>query len=1226
MLFNAISDSSALRTLSRVPEFTTFCATSTIAPLREQPEAHTARVDFPAKEAEWRAGRSGLDLRFSIVGSSVSASELRFSLGRIHAPANFNITWRPAERALNTRVVLAPLTAPLASDILDKNVVAASSHLRALFPDGAANDTFQQAGRAALCRLLDRGFNAARYTWRLAALYVAALFADMHDVPLAPTGADVPIPLAISSALAFSTWLSTNDTGIVCLRYDGVDSELAELLGVLAVAASPSMQLTCKRELPSVCTQLPPLGSITVMYLGQNLRTSPSLGHLNPRRVWVAASCWATQHGVLNELYSMVAQIMLLTHTPVRQVAPIFLDDSVSFRLPAADMRACALVPLSQQYIAADRRIPDEPVTSAKLGFLQAAATATALGLGYQLWVQAMGIAYVGRLPHTDQLLDLWESHNSGTAHYSGGVLSAEGNAQQFGLTGRVGEVLATARPSHAVSSRVAAWFSLAERLYTCDEAALWTQRLATSAGLYWMMHPYRPTTPVIPGCWYMPKAIDSSCEPKDLALALKAALGAGISVGMQQTCYRPQSYAVKAVAFPTDHYRRMSEWHLIDHWEYKAESYDLVCMVADTEALLTLEHKAEVYATYKWYWDTDVDPKTMETMRPTIHPPPGKWGGYYDNPRAAGAPSPPPSESSDPDPELHCSSGSDDDEGPLPQRDFNQDVGGAPIDAIEAEPGGFGTVWNPIPDAAPADPAVRAAAQGAADPPEAPLQMKTQLRVLCDLTGNHPGVVKLVEGCTRSIQGTMTGQSNAAVFGGENAATRAHDALQALNAFDVLSVVRRQHRCGVAAGLAAVCREMIPHAHSREATFKWANEATRWSVAAEALRRNSAITPEELETDTITRTVTHRGADGTITGSEVVSTPLVTPEELRVIRNNYSPARLLACVKHGRTINHLNDQSWVGCQPGDTPKVDSAEKFQFDEEVLMDIAMSASLDPTLAQELETYLIGAPPDVVQRVKIAAGLLPMEVPEPEPEQAPPVQADDADMNVTIQAATPAEVRSVTAPWRPRARTASTASSSMSDFGVGGGSMSSGRSSVSEPSPEESAAASETAEIKAVSRLIMETGKQLRAEMEAVRLPEERILGAATKADRARGWMESSVLHSNGTVSKMPIMLGKWERSKHAGLFHPTTLLPLTKSEAKLYRQWKAQMDKPKGARDSGIIKRAAHLITPNVEHQLVTQLAQAPQMLLTRPSARDAVARDLARAPPSTWAHLVRGSA
>lgn len=1198
-----------------LPDFSTVNEAQVIAPIRLKPLPHTALVDFQQDEVEWRFSHRGVDLRYVIAGFSAHHQQLTYAGGRLLRVASFEIDWLGVERPSKRQLVLAPLTAPLAAEVLDKNVVTAASHLKALFPNAPPGDAFAMEARGALNYALRRGFNADRFLWRLAMLYTAALWADQLEMPLTANGSDLPAPTGIQTAQTFSLLLANNNANVVAIRHEGVDAELAEALSILCLAASPSMSLSTDVPLPSVLTQPPPLGEVLVAYLGGNLRTVPNVGALTATRVWAVAAMWAAQHGLLSDLHDMVTQVASLLYST--KEAPIVMDPHVSMRLAAADMVGCILTPLTQSYVAATSAELSEPFQQPKKMLVRLAAASHALSIGYTQWVSEFGVAAM-QLPGATKLLQAWGQENSVNQRYHPGILNAQGIAKAFGLVGDVGEVIASLRPSHAASNRVTQWFSRAKHLPRRDDSLPWSGKLYYGGHLHWRLHPYKPVRQPYAGVWYAPGDIEQRVGPTQLLLGIDNALTDGVEFGLQAYSPLEGSAAIKKQRFTTLDDGRLSEWHLFDAWEHKAVEYRVVLRIKDSFSVVQLEATAELMDAYNWYWGDVHDVRPEIGTGPLITPPLGDWGaaallggsgqgrtgGFGGGPPSSRSPSPPPSSpsgSEPPSPRSHS------------VEDYSADVGGLEITATDGTPG-VGTVFNPISDPPPLPESV---AEKAKDAPSITgfTPSPTQLAMLFEATGENPQVGDLLDAVRKCIQNTAAGTTNAADFGGENAATRAHDALMKLGVYDTLKAVKPTNRTGVAAALSSVCKAMITRAHSKEAVKKWADQSVRWANAAQALRRCSALTAEEVaEIKTTVMETRQNKAGDKYTAS--VQKPLFSAEQVQAMRERYSPARVVALLKAGRPFGGLLDAAALGKADSlAASKAGDPEPLpQLDWEVLQEIAIAASEDPIMAQELETYLIGQPEDVIKQAKIIAGLLPYEPPAEE-HPSKMVTAEDTDAHVTSQGLTVEQVRAQLEQQRPQSDSSSAPlfTELQSDFGDGGGSTRGGQPSAAESSLSDTAAETSsvsTSEVDRISNLIMTTAKDVKDHQPDLSHLES--LEGFTDKEVANGRAQRSIPTANGGLRSVTVMVGKWDKKKHLGRFHPQTRQPLTHKERALVNNYLNQTELPKGRRDPQVFKDVAPLVTPVPEHIMTTRLAAAPQMLMTRPQARREVARELAK--------------
>ncbi|QLJ83489.1 capsid protein [Parry's Creek toti-like virus 1] len=1086
MLHQKISSVVESRTLIPLGDLADVDPVFPIGKLGELPNTHLSSRSsvFDLSSARARMSFGSLDLTSSLLGYHPQLPMQKIDIGRRWKVGVQELRFvTPLGVPRRDSITLAPVAGPLASEVVDKNVVQAMTLTRALFSEGAGNEAFTVSGRAAIPQLYAHGFNTERYCWRLASMYVTALWADMHNEPLSSLSSDLPAVRTVSTVTAFSGFLGTNTSQVVCLRYEGFADDVAAALPILALAAAAEPNWQCGVALPAVARTWPAMGATVVLYVGAQMSAAANVGAVTPQRVWDAAAMWASQHGVLGLLMSMIDDIGMLWLAPDRHGAVLYPAGGLEVPLAPSDMTGCALVPLSHQYVTSVGNTAPPYVDDAHRFFMDGALASMAWQLGYQHWMCCNGLPVMGVLPGTDGLVARLAAELRTRGSIVPSAQAASAIAQQLGMRGTPGLPIMGARGR---------WFNERGVAYHKEQVGLWleweelapfTSTLHRTTHLSFLVEPMSASTLPRTNVWYEPTAVVGTGDA--LTAAVSMIVGAGAVLGV--AAYDSVAGSVVTAPAPTHlTYRgRVSSWSLFDRHEDGRCTYALAVKFPDCDSALLAQHCTAAAAGVKWYV---ARPQSQDDFGMHSGPPfpalpgsaSGPWGGVRHGWGGDPGSWPPP---------PHSYGGGDASGGqpspaapPMPRRG---DVGphdagsnatdlegadehsGAAVDRVEAgmradtadpageEPGpshvtrrppgdfaaedtfvvhegagaGAGTVYYGVQDTAVEPQQVADAAEyDAANPVTAlPVGLAKAMERLLGICGRMPEVGRLVN----AVRGTMTAATgDPTVIGGaamENAATQAHGYLAAIDLGAVLQTAPMARRAEALIALARICTEMIPSSHSPSAAKMWADEGVRLRTMANGIARCPAVTADELATLAI-----EAGGERML---------MCTPRQLAMARENLTPAKVVKLLRAGRNALALAGMEMsdgtLQLAAADVKAADPGLEEPvlglgaMDQETLAMLAdMCRGLDDPRAMAIDLFP-AAPPALIDEFLRDYVDGPGAVRPPSPGDvtgAGTVRAEDADTHVGNAAGTSVDVlRSCATPWRPRSKQASAAPS-------------------------------------------------------------------------------------------------------------------------------------------------------------------------------------------------------
>lgn len=308
-----------------------------------------------------RVHRSHIDIRFNTHSERTTPGE-QFSdnsddncpLDRRYFPSHASIEFDDGKAGSHYNLKLSALAQPLAQKAgtpLTPEVVRASRDINVHFSNPHTSEMLGSDARKMVSRLSRRTFTPHRFVWRLASIYLAAVWAAIHKDGLRASH-DLPEIFSISSISSFSDGLAqtygSKVTQPIVFDSDEPASDTRQLLPIIALAASqdPKFRTSKRLELPSVSRQWPKLPPTCIYFIGQ-LETIPLFPSvITPGLALKAAALWCRKHGCegLLEDYIDTISIFWTSEDPSR--TPVFEADGLRISLPPLNTQSTILLPI----------------------------------------------------------------------------------------------------------------------------------------------------------------------------------------------------------------------------------------------------------------------------------------------------------------------------------------------------------------------------------------------------------------------------------------------------------------------------------------------------------------------------------------------------------------------------------------------------------------------------------------------------------------------------------------------------------------------------------------------------------------------------------------------------------------------------------------------------------------------------------------------------------------
>lgn len=776
------------------------------------------QLPFTITGARNRVGDGHIDMRYDLIRHDPARGEEKKTIGRKYVPAQGQLAFRTAPAHTLYKIVLAPVAAALASEVVDKNVATAASLIKILFPDTTPQDNINMNARATIRSLADAQFAPHRFCWRLASLYLAAGWASVNDSELISNQRDLAPLTYINSVHTYDGVLAAWDTATqpIVVRHEGMADMVAPLIGILRLAASrePLLRTTNRLQLPTVAQAWPAIGAAQVYYTGPRLSTDVMHGTIDPSTVWEAAVLWCGQHGTFQLFSAYVATLSTLWTGPVSKHAPILQSERFSLSLPVSQLQPTILTPISQSYVTwRSESTTQEPPQLHQL-FLSGAARALATGLAVRTYGYKAGMPYVGVIARADTERDFIYREFQKRGDAVPAMFHAQNTLRSIGCTGTLGGVLLSLCPEFKDQGHLLGWWRQQRSAFQWEELANLTNSVPRCCALLGVVRPLHTVSIPIVDVWYGPdvlvnartveEALQGLCYLPDLELA------------WQLTDARSGTVSTHHVTRVTNYRGAYSDWQFAPRYSKEYAKIEMVFKVTATRSAL-LAHTGPM-GPIKWSWYVArpvveeelvfVSPPTISVHeRPQVH---------EDIDYDIGASTPSTSASGASTPTAASSYQSDDDDGARTVRTH------------EAAPGGErpqSSQKNVVPQS---------------------IRIKADLvhRRLKDAGQSVQWLEQLMLGLERQYE---TGDAWDA-RDREGRMRGAWDEVEQMDPTSVLLAVPNGARSNTALLMSQLYRAAAANAHSVSTARGWVAEAIRMGNRATALKHCSAISAAELK------------------------------------------------------------------------------------------------------------------------------------------------------------------------------------------------------------------------------------------------------------------------------------------------------------------------------------------------------------------------------------------
>lgn len=308
-----------------------------------------------------RVHRSHIDIRFNThserttpVEQFSDSSEDNCPLDRRYFPSHASIEFEDGKAESQYNLKLSALAQPLAQKAgvpLTPEVVRASRDINVHFSNPSASEMLGSDSRRIVSRLSRTPFSPHRFVWRLASIYLTAVWAAIHKDGLRASH-DLPEIFSINSISSFSGSLghayASKVTQPIVFDSDEPASDTRKLLPIIALAASqdPKFRTSKRLELPSVSRQWPKLPPTCIYFIGQ-LETIPLFPSvITPSLALKAAALWCRKHGCEGLLEDYIDAISIFWTSNDPSKTPIFEADELCISLPPLNTQSTILLPI----------------------------------------------------------------------------------------------------------------------------------------------------------------------------------------------------------------------------------------------------------------------------------------------------------------------------------------------------------------------------------------------------------------------------------------------------------------------------------------------------------------------------------------------------------------------------------------------------------------------------------------------------------------------------------------------------------------------------------------------------------------------------------------------------------------------------------------------------------------------------------------------------------------
>lgn len=793
------------KTLEAFPDATTFDYPNP-GKFDKSALSHDFSLQLPAylDSARARVGNKTVDLRYSLIRHDTLRGTDEKTVGRAWTVAQPLMRYGNMVPSDRYTLNLAPVAASLASAVVDKNVSAAATAIRVLFPEQQPNEAISLDARATIRSLAGLPFSPERLVWRLATLYCAASWARVHGGTLGSGTRDILQPVRISSVSAYSAYLSAiaPGTNVVAFSFEGFGDQLSQLVAVLALAASSRMELrtTNNIALPTIATVHPALGNVSMVYVGPAYNPV-QLGDIQPSDVWQAAQLWCGQHGCMGLFsgYVVLASNLWCSVEPNKDA--IFQNDRFELPLPAFATTSTVLTPISTAYVRwRDEGVQHDEPQSHEL-FLRGALTSLMVGLAVRTWAYRAGMPYIGLLDRANTDGDHILRELRLRANHVPAMFQVQTMLNNMGCTGGLGSVLLAISPALINIAQLKGWWHQHKIAYQWEEVANIVQSVPRCCALLGVVRPLHTAAVLNPGIWYgvdvlrgvsrsVEEALQGVVYVPDLKIAWKVINHHDASVTLHEIV-RAKNYRAG-----------FSDWQFASMYRKDFVSAEIVFRLGSFEAALAAHTGPMGAVPWKWYVSR---PLTTEDVG-DAH--------AFDGPAAGPA-------------------------GSLP-------------DAVLASPAVPETIVPVVPEAKQPDVAEPAPPpdpeEGRSKPRAVPNSTKVKVDVLATLLKDSGQSVEWLSQLQLGFERCNPSASAWEERDREGRMRSAWDTVQALDPIEMLKAIPNGQRAKAATIASQVFSFAAPLAHSATAMKGWSIEAVRMRHRAQALQRCSALSVVELE------------------------------------------------------------------------------------------------------------------------------------------------------------------------------------------------------------------------------------------------------------------------------------------------------------------------------------------------------------------------------------------
>jgi len=767
------------------------------------------QLPFNVSSARTRVQNGAIDMRYDLIRHDALRGEEVRTIGRHFVPAQGRLAFRTAPAYTTYKTVLTPVSAALASDVVDKNVATAGSLIKILFPDTTPQDNINMNARAVIRGLADQQFAPHRFVWRLASLYLAACWAEVNDSAITSNQRDLTPLVYINSVSAYDGVLASWDpaTQPIAVRYEGMQDMVAPLVAILRLAGSrdPLLQTTNRLALPTVATAWPAMGATTVYYTGPRLATDAIIGNIDSGTVWEAAMLWCGQHGTAQLFSNYVATLATLWTGPVAAHSPILQSERFSLSLPASHLQPTILTPISQSYVTwrSEGTTADQPQKHGL--FLIGAARTLAIGLAVRTYGYKAGMPYVSVLARASTERDMIYREFQKRGDACPAMFHAQATLRGIGCTGTLGGVLLSISPEFPHVHALSAWWAAQQTAFQWEEIANLTNSVPRCCALLGVVRPLHTVKPPIVGVWYGPdvlsnartveEALQGLCYVPDLELA------------WQLTDARTGTVTTHAVRRAVNYRGSYSDWQFAPRYSKDFAKIEMTFRIMSSAGTLSAHTGPMGIVPWKWYVTR---PAEVEDLQ-------------YSTAPLLSAPLAPQSAGADVDPLLPIPPPTP--PGASPPSEYDSDDEGS---EHEAAPG----------KTAPGD-------KRRTDVPFAISAKAEKVKQVLHDAGQSTGWIdQLMLGIARQYETECAWNERDK----EGRMRGAWDEVEQMEPTDILKAVPNGARANTALLMSQLYKAAAPCAHSLYASRGWIAEAIRMGNRARALKACSALTKVELE------------------------------------------------------------------------------------------------------------------------------------------------------------------------------------------------------------------------------------------------------------------------------------------------------------------------------------------------------------------------------------------